>query len=76
MNRICSEPTRSLTPVEVKALAGNNGGSALCISLLAVWVVGSRHRKDGGKMSKGTHNYYPDTGHHTRESYKMISAYY
>ena len=62
---ITIEPTRSLTPIGVKALAGNNRGSALCISLLAVWVGGSCHRENVGKMSKGTQNYYLDTGHHT-----------
>jgi len=43
---------------------------------LAVRVVGSRHTEEAGKMSKRTQNYYPDTGHHTRESYKMIYVYF
>ena len=36
----------------LKALDGNNGGSALCTPLLAVWVVGSRHREHVGIVSK------------------------
>jgi len=62
-----SEPTWSLTPVGVKALAGNNGGSALCTSLLDVWVVGYRHREDEqGNTELLPGQQAPHTKNHTK----------
>ena len=65
------------SPVGVKAVAGNNGGSALCTSPPAVWVVGLR--KDGlswERVRQATYNtrkQHQDTNAHKEYIVKTIS---